>query len=222
MGFDDSTETLRKRSEQLVDIIGSLVETRNMESRGHIRRMKAFTGLLATEIMKAYPEYNLDRETVAIISATSAFHDMGKIAIPDAILFKPARLTLEEFDVMKTHTTMGCEMLDKMGDIWDENYKKTAYEICRHHHEKFDGHGYPDGLKGDEIPISAQIVSVADIYDALVCVRVYKDAYSPEQAYRMIITGECGAFNPKLMECFRNCAEQFAIIARRSREAEQA
>lgn len=211
---------INKVNEQLITLMGSLVETRNLESRGHIKRMRAFTHILATELMNRFPEYGLDRNKVNIMVAASALHDMGKIMISDSILFKPARLTREEFDIMKTHTTLGCEMLNNISEVWDEEFHKAAYDICRSHHEKYDGKGYPDGLVGDDIPISAQIVSIADIFDALVCVKLYKDAYTPEQAYKMIVSGECGTFNPKLMECFKNCADQFELVARKSREDE--
>jgi len=222
MTVDEQLEQQYRYNEQLINIIGSLVETRNLESRNHIRRMKTFTYFLGTELMKRFPEYGLDEHKVRVIAAASALHDMGKIAIPDSILFKPARLTREEFDEMKTHTTIGAEMLQNISGAWDDEYKQACYDICRWHHEKFDGKGYPDGLVGEDIPISAQIVSIVDIYDALVCVKVYKDAFKPEQAYKMIISGECGVFNPKLIESFKNCAEQFEGVAARSREAEKA
>lgn len=220
MEVTHTAEELNRYNDQLLNVIGSLVESRNLESKGHIKRLKAFTYMLATEVMHSCPEYGLDEHKVSVIASASALHDMGKIAIPDSILFKPARLTREEFDVMKTHTTEGCKILEQIDDAWDAEFKEVSYTICRSHHEKYDGNGYPDGLKGEEIPIAAQIVSVVDIYDALVCVRVYKDAYTPEQAFRMITSGECGVFSPKLMNCFRNCSDKFEMIALRSREAE--
>lgn len=220
MAIEEQLEQQYRYNEQLINIIGSLVETRNLESRGHVRRMKTFTYFLASEVMNRYPEFGLDEHKVRIIAAASALHDMGKIAIPDSILFKPARLTREEFDEMKTHTTVGAEMLESITGAWDEEYKRACIDICRWHHEKYDGKGYPDGLVGDDIPLSAQIVSIVDIYDALVCVRVYKDAFKPEQAYKMILSGECGTFNPKIMECFKNCGDQFEGVAIRAREAE--
>ncbi len=140
---------------------------------------------------------------IDVIVSASALHDVGKIAIPDNILLKPGKLTDEEFACMKTHTTRGGEILQNIRNAWDDEYGEISYQICRHHHEKFDGRGYPDGLVGDEIPIAAQIVSIADVYDALVNERVYKDAFPKEEAFRMITEGECGKFNPKLLECFR-------------------
>ncbi len=184
-----------------------------MESGQHIKRVKGFTKLLAERLMKDYPEYGLDKKKIEVIVAASSLHDIGKIAIPDNILLKPARLTVEEFECIKSHTTKGCDILDCIEGIWEDDYRKVSYEICRHHHERYDGKGYPDGLKGDEIPISAQIVSVADVYDALVCERVYKDAIPKAEAFHMIINGACGLFSPKLMECLRNVREEFEQLA---------
>lgn len=135
------------------------------------------------------------------------------IAIPDSILLKPGRFTEEEFECMKAHTTRGCELLSNIKDTWDQEYRKVSYDICRHHHERYDGKGYPDGLKGEDIPISAQIVSLADVYDALVNERVYKSAFSREKAFRMIMTGECGVFSPKLLDCFRSVRKEFERLA---------
>ena len=148
-----------------------------------------------------------------MISAASALHDVGKIAIPDSILLKPGKLTPEEYEYMKSHSVRGCELVENIKDIWDEEYAKLSYDICRYHHERYDGKGYPDGLAGDDIPIAAQIVSVADVYDALVSKRVYKDAYGKEQAFRMITTGECGVFSPKLLKCFKMVRKSFEQLA---------
>lgn len=196
-------DKLRKSNTNIIEILGTVVEYRDFESGEHINRVKGYTRILAERLAVEYPEYGLDQEEIEVIVSASALHDVGKIAIPDNILLKPGRLTDEEFACMKTHTTRGGEILQNIRNAWDEEYGKISYEICRHHHEKFDGRGYPDGLVGDEIPIAAQIVSIADVYDALVNERVYKDAFPKEEAFRMIINGECGKFNPKLLECFR-------------------
>lgn len=195
---------LEETNANIIDILGNVVESRNLESGTHIKRVKGFTKILGIQLMKDYPEYGLSPERVELISKAAALHDIGKIAIPDNILLKPGKLTKEEFEYMKSHTTRGCDILDSIEGIWDEDYRKTSYEICRYHHEKFDGRGYPEGLKGDDIPLSAQLVSVADCYDALTTERIYKKAFSKEQAFQMIITGECGMFSPKLLESFRN------------------
>lgn len=137
-----------------------------------------------------------------MISDAAALHDIGKIAIPDEVLLKPGRLTPEEFEIMKTHTTKGCEILESLNYAQDEEYYRYSYEICRHHHERWDGKGYPDGLKGNQIPIWAQVVALADVYEALTGERVYKPVYSHEKALSMIVNGECGQFNPELLNCF--------------------
>ncbi len=204
---------LQEGNDKIVEILGTVVEFRNMESGEHVQRVKGFTGILARQMMKQYPEYGLTEKKIHEIMVASSLHDIGKITIPDKILMKPGKLTQEEFEFMKSHTTRGCDMLNTIENIWTDEYRKTCYEICRHHHERYDGKGYPDGLKGDEIPIAAQIVSVADVYDALVSERIYKNAYTMEEAYHMILTGECGVFSPKLMECFRQVRTEFENLA---------
>ncbi len=210
---------LKEANTQIIDILGTVVESRNLESGEHIQRVKAFTEILAREIMKNYPEYGLTDEKIEVIVSASSLHDVGKIAIPDNILLKPGRLTKEEFEEMKSHTTRGCEILDKIEGIWDDEYRKVSYDICRHHHERHDGNGYPDKLKGDDIPIAAQIVSVADVYDALVCERCYKDAIPKDKAFHMILDGECGVFSPKLLKCFTNARESFEKLANEGRKS---
>ena len=211
--LEEQAQKLESSNMQMIDILGTVVEHRNLESGQHIKRVKGFAKLLAQKVMETYPEYGLDAHQVEVISQASALHDIGKIAIPDNILLKPGRFTEEEFERMKTHTTEGCEILNQIEGIWDEEYRKVSYEICRYHHERYDGRGYPDGLKGEEIPISAQIVSVADVYDALVSERVYKNAISKEDAFHMILDGKCGAFSPKLMQCFRELKADFEALA---------
>ena len=196
-------DKLKKSNTNIIEILGTVVEYRDFESGEHINRVKGYTRILARRLAENYPEYGLDQDKIDIIVSASALHDVGKIAIPDNILLKPGRLTDEEFACMKTHTSRGSEILQNIRNAWDDEYGKISYQICRHHHEKFDGRGYPDGLVGDDIPIAAQIVSIADVYDALVNERVYKDAFPKEEAFRMITEGECGKFNPKLLECFR-------------------
>ena len=211
-------ERLHQRNESIIDILGTVVEYRNLESGEHIKRVKGFTELLAKDAMKSYPEFGLTEKSISTIVAASSLHDIGKIAIPDNILLKPAKLTQDEFEYMKSHTTRGSEILSSFKDIWEEEYQKIGYEICRHHHEKYDGKGYPDGLAGEEIPISAQLVSIADVYDALVSERVYKNAYTSDEAFHMIVTGECGVFSPKLLECFRHVKKEFEELAAKQSE----
>ncbi len=211
--LQEKTIKLNESNDKIVEILGTVVEYRNLESGEHIKRVKNFTRVLAEKMMESYPEYGLTTELIQTIEAASALHDVGKIAIPDKILLKPGRLTDEEFEYMKSHTTRGHEMLSSLDGLWDDNYRKICCEICRHHHERYDGKGYPDRLKGEEIPVAAQIVSVADVYDALVSERVYKNAFSKDEAFYMIINGECGVFSPKIMECFRQVKDKFEALA---------
>lgn len=211
--------TLKKQAQQLaesnskiIDILATVVESRNLESGEHIQRVKIYTKILATQLMHDYPEYGLTQHKVDVMVPASALHDVGKIAIPDKILLKPGKLDKEEFEFMKSHTTRGCVIIDNIKGVWDEEYAKMSYEICRHHHERYDGKGYPDGLMGDDIPVAAQVVSIADVYDALVSVRVYKGAFAKEDAYNMIVGGECGTFSPKLLECFRKTRSEFEAV----------
>lgn len=206
-------EKLRQSKGNVIDILGTVVEYRNLESGEHIRRVKGYTRILAERFMQDYPDYGLTKEKIDVIVSASALHDIGKIAIPDSILLKPAKLTREEYEYMKSHTTRGCEILKKIKNAWDAEYGAVAYAICRHHHERYDGNGYPDGLKGEEIPISAQIVSIADVYDALVNERIYKSAFPKEKAFMMITTGECGVFSPRLLDCFWNVRKEFEKLA---------
>lgn len=205
-------DKLHKSNEGIIEILGTVVEYRNLESGEHIRRVKGFTRILAEEMMKEHPEYGLTDESIAMIVTASSLHDVGKIAIPDSILLKPGRLTNEEFEIMKSHTTKGSDILDHFIGIFDEDYRKVSYEICRYHHERYDGRGYPDQLMEEEIPISAQLVSIADVYDALVTERVYKSAFSRDEAFHMIMNGECGTFSPKLLTCFRNVRDQYEAL----------
>lgn len=190
-----------KSNSLMISILSHIVEFRNGESGLHVLHINMLTEILLNRLIKKTDKYNLKRSDIYLISTASALHDVGKIAIPDEILNKPGKFTKEEFEIMKTHTTAGAEMLDSIPYYKEEALTKMAYQICRWHHERYDGRGYPDGLKGEEIPISAQIVALADVYDALTSVRVYKPAYTHEQALDMIANGECGTFNPLLLEC---------------------
>ncbi|MCM1539200.1 MAG: response regulator [bacterium] len=217
----EQAEKLEKNNEEIIDILGTVVECRDLESGDHIKRVKTFTRIIAEQVMEDYPEYDLTPEKVRVIESASALHDVGKIAIPDNILLKPGKLTAEEFEIMKTHTTRGSELLNNIRGAWDETYGQYCYEICRYHHERFDGKGYPDHLAGDDIPIAAQIVSLADVYDALVSKRVYKDAYAIGEAYDMIQNGECGTFPPKILACFAKVRAAFEETVRVNQAKQQ-
>lgn len=192
----------------LITLFSDIIETRNQESGSHTLNIQVIANLLLNALVRITDKYPLSQTDISMISTMASLHDIGKIRIPEAILNKPGKLTPEEWVIMKTHTTEGDAILGN--PMLDQNNKfiQIARSICRHHHEKYDGKGYPDGLKGDEIPIAAQVVSVADVYDALTSERCYKPAHTHEQALAMIQNGECGVFNPVLMDCLLMVAPQ--------------
>ena len=189
-----------KNNQMMVEVLSQIVEFRNEESGLHVLHIKILTEMLLEYLVQKTDKYELSPDECHMIATASAFHDIGKIGIDEKILNKPGKLTPEEFEQIKQHTLIGASMLDKMDRYKDEPLIKIAYQICRWHHERYDGRGYPDGLFGEEIPISAQIVSIADVYDALISERAYKKAFSHEKALEMIVNGECGTFNPLLLE----------------------
>ena len=197
----DQIDEKEKNNQIMIRILSQIVEFRNGESGPHVEHINILTGLLLERLVQKTDHYDLTWSDQYRITLASALHDIGKIGIDDKILNKPGRLTKEEFEIMKSHTLIGASILENLGLYQEEPLIKTAYQICRWHHERYDGKGYPDGLRGDEIPISAQVVSVADVYDALVNERVYKKAITHEKAIEMILNGECGVFNPILLEC---------------------
>lgn len=203
---------IQDNNEFMIDALSSVVEFRSSETGEHIRRIKYFTRILLKYLEKYFPKYGLTKAQIDAIARASALHDIGKIGIPDAILLKPARLTPEEFEVIKTHPAIGCDILEKFRKSQSDEFYRYCYEICRWHHERWDGNGYPDHLVGDQIPISAQIVSIVDVYDALVSERVYKGVYGNSLAYQMILGGECGQFSPDVLECFQLAKEDFFNI----------
>ena len=200
-----------KSSRMMVSILSQIVEFRNGESGLHVRHINILTEMLLDRLMQKTGRYHLNWNEQYLITLASSLHDIGKIGIDEKILNKPGRLTAEEFEEMKKHTVIGEEILCSLELYQNELLVKVAREICRWHHERYDGRGYPDGLKGEEIPISAQVVSLADVYDALVSDRVYKKAYSHEKAIQMILNGECGVFNPLLLECLLDIEDKIRI-----------
>ena len=200
-----------KSSRMMVSILSQIVEFRNGESGLHVRHINILTEMLLDRLMQKTGRYHLNWNEQYLITLVSSLHDIGKIGIDEKILNKPGRLTAEEFEEMKKHTVIGEEILCSLELYQNELLVKVAREICRWHHERYDGRGYPDGLKGEEIPISARVVSLADVYDALVSDRVYKKAYSHEKAIRMILNGECGVFNPLLLECLLDIEDKIRI-----------
>ncbi len=215
-------EKLRKSNERVIDTIATIVEFRSMESSYHLKRIKGFVRILAVTAMNNYPELKLTPHLVDVITQASAMHDIGKISVPDSILLKPGRLSNEEFEVMKSHTTRGSEVIEMIKDVQDKEYYEIMLDICRHHHERYDGNGYPDGLKGDQNSIAAQLTAISDVYDALVSDRVYKAAYSVDKAYEMIKNGECGVFSPKILACFEFARPDMEKLVEQTKAAEAA
>ena len=215
-------EKLRNSNERVIDTIATIVEFRSMESSYHLKRIKGFVRILALTAMNNFPELGLTPHMIDVITQASAMHDIGKISVPDSILLKPGRLSNEEFDVMKSHTTRGSEVIEMLKDVQDKEYYEMCLDICRHHHERYDGRGYPDGLKGEENSIGAQFTALADVYDALVSDRVYKSAFPMDKAYEMIKNGECGVFSEKLMACFEFARPDMEKLVVQTKAAEQA
>ncbi|MDE6944057.1 MAG: response regulator [Lachnospiraceae bacterium] len=214
------TKKLNHVNEILIDSLSNIVEFRNMESKQHIKRIREYSLCLGKSVMKLYPEYELTPEKLIQIGWASSLHDIGKIAIPDSIILKPAKLTKDEFELIKSHTTKGAEIIQHRVRLNDRAIFDYAYDIARHHHEKYDGNGYPDGLKGDEISIAAQIVSLVDVYDALTSKRVYKIAYESDKAYQMILNGHSGVFSPKLLKAFTEVKPRFESLLDMYRDEE--
>ena len=197
-----------KNNSMMINVLAHIVEFRNGESGMHVHHIKQLTSILLQNLIEKTDKYHLTENDILLISTASSLHDIGKISIDDKILNKPGRLTAEEFEVIKTHSIIGAEMLQDLHNTHNYPLFDKAYEICRWHHERYDGKGYTDGLSGEEIPISAQVTSLADVYDALTSNRCYKKAFSHEKAMEMILDGQCGAFNPVLLQCLKDCEKQ--------------
>ena len=214
-----------KNNQMMISILSQIVEFRNGESGLHVLHINILSELLLERLVQKTDKYQISAQRRSLITTASALHDIGKIGIDDKILNKPGRLTPEEFDEMKKHTIIGESILKNVGIYQNEELVQLAMQICRWHHERYDGRGYPDGLKGEEIPIEVQVVSIADVYDALVSERVYKKAYSHKKAVEMILNGECGQFNPLLLECLQDIQdridEEFQNVENQSEEENQ-
>lgn len=192
----------------MIELIGTLVEFRNPENQQHVRRMKGLVKIMAKNYLAMYPTCGLNEDKINDIVTACSIHDIGKIAVPDTILLKPGRLTNDEYELMKSHTLRGIDILNEIPGAWSKGFDAIVRQVVRSHHEKYDGGGYPDGIRGDDIPLSAQLVSICDTYDALVNDRIYKKAFPKDVAFEMIVTGDCGVFPPKIIECFRTCADK--------------
>ena len=216
----DQVYEKEKNNRIMVSILSKIVEFRNGESGLHVEHINKLSGMLLERLVQKTDKYHLTWTDQYLITVASALHDIGKIGIDEKILNKPGKLTPEEFELMKMHTMIGASMLERMEIYKEERLVQIACEICRWHHERYDGSGYPDGLKGEEIPIAAQVVSIVDVYDALTSPRVYKKAYSHEKAMEMILTGECGVFQPLLLDCFCDIQEEVRKVTQEKSEKE--
>lgn len=227
--LDEQAKRLREQADRLmavnssiIEMLATTIEFRDCESGEHVRRIRTMTLLLLRHYIRKHPDCGISSDQLRLIADAAVLHDIGKIAIPDSILCKPGRLTPEEFEVMKEHTVRGCKILEQIPHLLDSNLYRYCYDICRHHHERWDGKGYPDGLKGDEIAIWSQVVAIADVYDALVSERVYKAAYSHDKAVEMILNGECGSFNPDVLTCFREVEPEIKLFYSSGVDSEKA
>lgn len=206
---EEKTSELIRQNNRLVEAMADIVEFRSNESGVHVKRVSGYTQILMEGLIKEFAEYRSLSEDVQSIAFAACLHDLGKIAVPDAVLNKPGKLDEDEFDVMKAHTTYGFDQVKALEDIMDPKLYRYSLDIVRHHHERYDGNGYPDNLSGENIPIWAQAVAVADVYDALTSERCYKKAFSHEKSCGMILAGECGIFNPKVIHIFNTLKDQF-------------
>ncbi|MDP4132848.1 MAG: HD domain-containing protein [Bacillota bacterium] len=197
---------------QTIDLMSALIEHRSNESGVHVAKIKYYTRCLLENLANMYPDLKIDRDDIEDIVKLSPLHDIGKIGIPDCILLKPGKLSMEEFEVMKKHTVIGAQISRSLPYVDNDRRRVYAYEICKYHHERFDGKGYPEGLSGREIPLCAQVVGLADAYEALTSKRVYKEAYSHEKSMKMLVNGECGTFSQRLIKCLMKVSEQFEAI----------
>lgn len=200
---------LEEMDDRIIDVLYTIVKLHDMKSDSHAQKIMDFTKILLKYVIRYYPEYELTEMQTEKIVRASAIRDIGKIAVPDTILLKSEKLTAEEFEIMKSHTVRGCEIINSISFMKDKEFFRYCYEICRSHHERYDGKGYPDRLKGEDIPISAQVVSIADVYATLISGQIYKPAVSSEKAFRMILDGKAGAFSPKLLVCFEQAKDEF-------------
>lgn len=204
----EQVSKINKMSCSIAEAMADIIEFRDCGTGKHVKNVCEMTRKILVRLGKMYPAYKLPVEEIDKISVAAALHDVGKISIPDAILNKPGKLTTEEFQIMKQHTINGCEILERFKNVIEPDLYRYCSDICRHHHERWDGKGYPDGIVGDENEIWSQVVAVADVYDALTSNRVYKKAFSRDVAVDMILNGECGAFNPKILKVFSKVVDK--------------
>ena len=202
-------QDMTKQYWDMVSLLTTVLNHNHLVEAGYQDDISFYTKQVYLQLQKKYPEYGITDEEIASVAHLAPIHDIGKIKVPIEILNKNGKLTDEEMNVVKQHPLVGAAMTQRFPEgITTEKLNQYSYEICRHHHERYDGSGYPDGLKGNAIPMCAQVVGIVDAYDALINDRPYKRKYEPEEAIQMISNGECGAFSNQLMQCFRAAAKQ--------------
>ena len=218
---EKKTSEVTKTYEQTLEVLATIIEYRNLESGEHIRRTSMLTQIIVNRLLTVpgYREELLAGNTKSLVQAT-ALHDIGKIGIPDSVLLKPGKLTDEEFEIMKTHAEIGGSIIDSIAEALpdNDNYLKYCKEICHFHHEQWGGRGYPTGLKGADIPLSARILSIVDVYDALVNPRVYKPAMTHEEAMGIIIDGSGTQFDPGIVDVLKDISEEFWTLEQSMRD----
>ncbi len=219
--LEEKEQKLRKMNETMINTLSNVVEFRNMESENHIKRIREYTKCLGESIMKLFPEYGLTSDQVEKISCASVLHDIGKIVLPESVILKPGKLNQEEWEILKSHTTKGAEIVAERINFEDREFCDYCYDIVRHHHEWYDGTGYPDGLQDEELSIAVQMVSLADTYDDLISKRIYRAEYDMDKAYQMIMNKEAGVFSPKLLQAFTAVRSEIEEIAERYTDKER-
>lgn len=205
----EQAQEIRKNNVLIIDALGKIVEYRTNETHEHTKRVQAYTKLLLKYAMQLHPELHLTHDDVHMIVRAAAVHDIGKLGIPDEVLLKHTNLTDEDIKVKRSHTTVGCEILEFFSGISNKKFYQYCYDVCRYHHERWDGSGYPEQLKGDAIPVAAQLVALADAYDSLVGKRMYNTPYTHPTAVQEIVSGALGEFSPLALECFDLAKEEF-------------
>ena len=212
--LEQKIEEIKEHQKHLINILHDIITNRNVESVKHIQYVQGYTRILASQYADLFPRAKLTKDRIEMIVQAAKMHDVGNITVPDSIINRPGRLSRYEMELLKQHTIKGSEIMKVMSEIQEDDYSRICYNVCRYHHEKYDGMGYPEGLKGDQIPIEAQIVGLADMYDALVNVTVNKEAYTSQEAFYKLMRGDCGELSPQMKECLdaaRKSLEMFQL-----------